>query len=112
MLADWMFKHEVPTPYLWMGSFCVIVGFVAVSLQPTAPATTAHVPTPEHGAAAGAVSGGDGGGDDFGALVDTDDVIVCKVPIMEETMETPLPQQGTHVTPRRSPKTSSTLTVS
>jgi hypothetical protein len=34
MLADWMFKSEVPTKYLWAGSFCVILGFLAVSVQP------------------------------------------------------------------------------
>jgi hypothetical protein len=38
MLADWIFKHDSPTVYLWLGSLCVIAGFVAVSLQPTAAA--------------------------------------------------------------------------
>jgi hypothetical protein len=35
MFADWMFKNESPTGYLWGGSLCVILGFVAVSVQPS-----------------------------------------------------------------------------
>ncbi len=35
MLADWIFKSEAPTGYLWGGSLCVIMGFVAVSVQPS-----------------------------------------------------------------------------
>ena len=41
MLADWVFKHESPTWMLWIGSLCVILGFVAVTMQPTLPSGTA-----------------------------------------------------------------------
>jgi hypothetical protein len=43
MLADWVFKSETPTAFLWGGSVCVIVGFVSVSWdrkKDTTPAVT------------------------------------------------------------------------
>jgi hypothetical protein len=44
MLADFVFKKEMPSLYLSLGSLCVIVGFVAVSLQPAGGSASGDTP--------------------------------------------------------------------